>query len=93
MEVQGHVWVWYVQPMATYLKSTHNKQSINVVLSHLSSNFANMFGRKRPEEMKGGEIVEKHFSFFKFLFSILTFAWSLGNSKFLLIHILPFGSQ
>lgn len=78
MKVQGHVWVWYVQPTAAYLKSTHNKQSVNVVLSHLRGNFANMLCRKRPEEMKGGTIVEKQFYFFHFLFSnTLTFAWSL----------------
>lgn len=38
--------------MATYLKSTNNEQSINVVLSHLRSNFVDMLCRKCPEEEK-----------------------------------------
>lgn len=38
--------------MATYLKSTNNKQSINVVLSHLCSNFVNMLCRECPEGKK-----------------------------------------
>lgn len=40
------------RPAATYLKSAHNKQSINVVLSHLRSNFVNVLRRKGPEEMR-----------------------------------------
>lgn len=39
--------------MATYLKSTDNKQRIDVVLSHLRSNFVNVLCRKCPEETKG----------------------------------------
>lgn len=49
--------------MATYLKSTNNEQSINVVLSHLRSNFLNMFCRKCPEEEKkkrAGKYIYSH---------------------------------
>lgn len=46
--------------METHLKSTNDEQSINVVLSHLRSNFANMLRRKCPEEKIKGRKIQKY---------------------------------
>lgn len=44
----------------THLKSTNDEQSINVVLSHLCSNFVNVLRRKCPEEKIKGRKIQKY---------------------------------